>query len=104
MPTSSAAKGIGSIKTMYNTKKSAISNNEGSDFLKMYMLEKERTRLRSEEILISRRLNIIQIRLNEIQEFYNGQSILLQNPDSTESYQTNKDEEKTNFKTMSIDY
>ncbi|RTY67633.1 hypothetical protein EKM05_06475 [Flavobacterium sp. GSP27] len=104
MPTSSAVKGIGSIKTMYNTKKSAISNNEGSDFLKMYMLEKERTRLRSEEILISRRLNIIQIRLNEIQEFYNGQSILLQNPDRTESYQTNKDEEKPNFKTMSIDY
>ena len=104
MPTSSAVKGIGSIKTMYNTKKSAISNNEGSDFLKMYMLEKERTRLRSEEILISRRLNIIQIRLNEIQEFYNGQSILLQNPDMTERSQTSKDEEQTNFKTMSIDY
>ena len=104
MPTSSAVKGIGSIKTMYNTKKSAISNNEGSDFLKMYMLEKERSRLRSEEILISRRLNIIQIRLNEIQEFYNGQSILLQNPDMTESCQTSKDKEKTNFKTMSIDY
>ena len=104
MPTSSAAKGIGNIKTMYNTKKSAISNNEGSDFLKMYMLEKERTRLRSEEILISRRLNIIQIRLNEIQEFYTGQSILLQNPDMIESCQTSKDEEKMNFKTMSIDY
>jgi hypothetical protein len=104
MPTSSVVKGIGSIKTMYNTKKSAISNNKGSDFLKMYMLEKERTRLLSEEILISRRLNIIQIRLNEIQEFYNEQSILLQNPDMTESCQTSKDEEKTNFKTMSIDY
>jgi hypothetical protein len=104
MSISNTVKGLGSIKTMYNTKKSAVSNNEGSDFLKMYMLEKERTRLRSEEVLISRRLNIIQIRLNEIQEFYNGQSILLQNPGSTESYQTKKEEVKTNFKTMSIDY
>lgn len=104
MPTSSAAKGIGSIKSMHNTKKSAISNNGGSDFLKMYMLEKERTRLRSEEILISGRLHIIQIRLNEIQEFYNGQSILLQNHDTVGSCQTTSDKEKTNFKTMSIDY
>lgn len=104
MPTSSAAKGIGSIKTMYNTKKSATSNNEGSDFLKMYMFEKERTRLRSEEILISRRLDIIQIRLNEIQEFYNGQSILLQNHDTAESCQTTSAEENPDFKTMFLEY
>ena len=104
MPISSTVKGIDSIKTMSNIKKSSIANSEGSDFLKMYMLEKERTRLRSEESLISRRLNIIQIRLIEIQEFYNGQSIVLQNLDETENCHSSEDEEKTNFKTMSIDY
>ncbi len=104
MPISSTVKGIDSIKTMSNIKKSSIAKSEGSDFLKMYMLEKERTRLRSEESLISRRLNIIQIRLIEIQEFYNGQSIVLQNLDETENCHSSEDEEKTNFKTMSIDY
>jgi len=104
MPISSAIKGIESIKTIHTTKQSVIPNTEGSDFLKLYMLEKERTRLRSEEMLISLRLKTIQMRLNEIQDFYNEKSILLQNHDMAESCQTTSDEEKTDFKTMSIDY
>lgn len=89
---------------MQNVVKSGISNREESDFLKLYMLEKERTRLRSEEISISLRLNTIQMRLKEIQEFYNEKSISLQNNDTTESRKTTSDEEKTDFKTLSIDY
>ncbi|MCK9220340.1 MAG: hypothetical protein M0P47_09865 [Bacteroidales bacterium] len=104
MPISSAIKGLQSIKSMQNVAKSSISNKEESDFLKMYMLEKERTRLRSEEISISLRLNIIQMRLKEIQEFYNEKSILLQNRDLVECRKTTNDEEKTDFKTISIDY
>jgi hypothetical protein len=104
MPISSAIKGLQSIKSMQNVAKSGISNREESDFLKLYMLEKERTRLRSEEISISLRLNTIQMRLKEIQEFYNEKSISLQNDDTTESRKTTSDEEKTDFKTLSIDY
>ncbi len=104
MPISSAIKGLQSIKSMQNVTKSGISNREESDFLKMYMLEKERTRLRSEEISISLRLKIIQVRLKEIQEFYNAKSILLQNNDMTESSKTNNNEKQTDFKTISIDY
>lgn len=89
---------------MQSVIKSAISNKEESDFLKMYMLEKERTRLRSEEISISLRLNTIQTRLKEIQEFYNEKSILLQNRDMAESRKTTSDDEKTDFKTISINY
>jgi hypothetical protein len=104
MPISSAIKGIQNIKSMQSVIKSAISNKEESDFLKMYMLEKERTRLRSEEISISLRLNTIQTRLKEIQEFYNEKSILLQNRDMAESRKTTSDDEKTDFKTISINY
>ena len=104
MPISSAIKGIQSIKSMQNVVKSAVSNKEESDFLKMYMLEKERTRLRSEEISISLRLNTIQTRLKEIQEFYNEQSIMLQNRDMDKGHETTSDDEKTDFKTISINY
>lgn len=104
MPISSTVKGIQSIKTMHTSKKSAIPNNAGSDFIKLYMLEKEKTRLQSEAILISLRLNTLQIRLNEIQEFYDEKSILLQNHDMAESFQTTSAEENQDFKTVSIEY
>jgi hypothetical protein len=104
MPISSSIKGLQSIKSMQNVAKSGISNREESDFLKLYMLEKERTRLRSEETSISLRLNTIQIRLKEIQEFYNEKSILLQNQDLVECCKTTGDEGKKDFKTISIDY
>ena len=66
MPISRTTKGIGSIKSMKNVVKSDIRNKEESDFLKLYMYEKERTKLKSEEIRILLRLEIIQSRLKEI--------------------------------------
>lgn len=88
---------------MQNVVISGISKREESDFLKMYMLEKERTRLRNEETSISLRLKTIQTRLNEIQAFYNEKSIVLQSIDVAESPKT-REEEKADFKTVSIDY
>ena len=43
MPISSAIKGLQSIKSMQNVVKSGIPNKEESDFIKLYMYEKERT-------------------------------------------------------------
>ena len=69
MPISSAIKGLTSIKSMQNVVKSGIPNKEESDFIKLYMLEKERTRLKSEEIRILLRLEFVQGRLKEIQDY-----------------------------------
>lgn len=103
MPISSAIKGVESIKTLHTVKKSAASNNSSPDFIKMYMLDKERTRLLSEEILISNRLQTIQTRLSEIRAYYNEKSIQLQDNEIDESSLLTE-KEKTVFKTMSIDY
>ena len=62
MPISSAIKGLQSIKSMQNGVKSGIPNKEESDFIKLYMFEKERTRLKSEEIRVLLRLEFIQHR------------------------------------------
>lgn len=69
MPISSAIKGLQSIKSMQNVVKSGTPNKEESDFIKLYMYEKERTRLKSEEIRILLRLEIIQSRLKEIRKY-----------------------------------
>jgi len=99
MPVSSAIKGLQSIKSMQNVVKSGIPNKEDSEFIKLYMYEKERTRLKSEEIRILQRLEIIQGRLHEIQQFYDEKAERMHNPDSQESNQ-----EKSDWKTMPIDY
>ena len=99
MPISSAIKGLQSIKSMQNVTKSSISNKEESDFIKLYLFEKERTRLKSEEKRILQKLEIIQDRLHEIQQFYNEKAEQMRNPESHESNQ-----EKSGWKTMSMDY
>jgi hypothetical protein len=99
MPISSAIKGLQSIKSMQNVVKSGIPNKEDSEFIKLYMYEKERTRLKSEEIRILQRLEIIQDRLREIQQFYDQKAEQMHNPELQESNQ-----EKSDWKTMSMDY
>ena len=99
MSISSAIKGLQSIKSMQNVAKSGVPNKEESEFIKLYMYEKERTRLKTEEIRILQRLEIIQTRLNEIQKFNEEKAKQMQNP---EAQSTNQ--EKTDWKTMSIDY
>ena len=104
MPISSAIKGLQSIKSMQNVVKSGIPNKEDSDFIKLYMYEKERTRLKSEEIRISLRLEFIQGRLKEIQDYYDKKAGQMHNPGKQAINQKKKEEERSEFKTMSIDY
>lgn len=104
MPISSAIKGLQSIKSMQNVSKSAIPNKEDSEFIKLYMYEKEKSRLRTEETSILLRLKTIQARLREIQNFYNEKSVLFEDKGLTGSGQTSNVEEKTVFRTISMDY
>jgi len=104
MPNVNPIKGMHNLRTMGTVPQSAIPEKQDSDFIKFYMLEKERTRLRNEQSRIILRLEAINNRLKDIQEFYDEKSILLQNYDMAESCQTTRDDEKTDFKTMSIDY
>jgi hypothetical protein len=99
MPISSAIKGLQSIKSMQNVAKSGIPNKENSVFIKLFMYEKERTRLKTEEINILQRLEIIQTRLNEIQKYNEEKVAHMHNPEPQESNQ-----EKSGWKTMSMEY
>ncbi len=99
MPISSAIKGLQSIKSMQNVVKSGIPQKEDSQFIKLYMLEKERNRLKSEETRILLRLEFIQGRLKEIQEFYDEKAEEMQHNEEEKTDQTN-----SGWKTMSMDY
>jgi len=105
MPISSAIKGLQSIKSMQNVVKSGIPNKEESDFIKLYLFEKERNRLKSEEIRVLHRLEIIQNRLKEIQA-YNDEKARKMHPSELKekNKKSKKDEDKEDWKTMSIDY
>ncbi|MEI6576736.1 MAG: hypothetical protein WCO63_11210 [Bacteroidota bacterium] len=105
MPISSAIKGLQSIKSMQNVVKSGIPNKEESDFIKLYMYEKERTRLKSEEIRILLRLEIIQGRLKEIQDYNDEKAGQMHSAELSSTPQVKKTKGvKSDFKTMSIDY
>ncbi|MCX6306110.1 MAG: hypothetical protein NT040_14200 [Bacteroidetes bacterium] len=104
MPISTAIKGLQSIKSMQNVVKSGIPNKEDSDFIKLYMFEKERTRLKSEEIRILQRLEIIQDRLKEIQAYYDEKAGEMHTPGPSEKSRKSKKDDKKEWKTMSIDY
>jgi len=99
MPISSAIKGLQSIKSMQNVNKSGIPNKEDSDFIRLYMYEKERNRLKSEEIQILLRLEFVRIRLKEIQDYNDVKAAQMHKTESKEM-----DEVQTEWKTMSIDY
>ena len=104
MPISSGLKGLQSIKSMQNVVKSGIPNKEDSDFIKLYMYEKERTRLNSEKTNILLRLEIIQIRLKEIQDYNEKKAVEMHEPEIQESQQKKPGKPESDFKTMSIDY
>ncbi len=104
MPISSAIKGLQSIKSMQSVVKSGIPNKEDSDFIKLYMFEKERTRLKSEETRILMRLEIIQGRLKEIQDYYDEKAGDMHSTVPTVSAGKKEKEGKPDFKSMSIEY
>ena len=104
MPISTAIKGLQSIKSMQSIVKSGIPNKEDSDFIKLYMFEKEKSRLKSEEIRILLRLEFIQNRLKEIQQYYDEKAGQMHTQESTEHDKKRPAEANPEFKTMSIDY
>ena len=105
MPISTAIKGLQSIKSMQNVVKSGIPNKEVSDFINLYIFEKERSRLQGEEIRILQRLEIIKNRLKEIQDFTNEKIMPKIEPKEGKVGGGNlKKGDKNDFKTISIDY
>ena len=106
MPNSSAINGLQSIKSMQNVAKSSASNKEESDFIKLYLFDKERSRLKSEETRILLRLEIIQNRLKEIESYTNEQieNLSVAHQDEKKKKKSKKDKDKEDWKTMSIDY
>ncbi len=108
MPISSSLKGIQSIKSVRNSGKSAIPNKEDSDFIKLYVFEKERVRLKIEEIRILQRLDIIRTRLNEIHDLTKGQIEQLQEAEADnqprKKRKNSSNQEESDWKTLAIDY
>ncbi len=104
MPISNVIKGLQSIKSMQNVVKSSISNKEDSNFIKLYLFEKERSRLQSEEIRIMLRLEIIQNRLKEIREYSTDQIAKMHLTEPGETSPKKADKPNSGFKTISIDY
>jgi len=89
---------------MQNVSKSGIPNKEDSDFIKLYMFEKERNRLKSEEIRIMLRLEFVQGRLKEIQQYNDAKAGQMHSRDTDTTKPKKKEVIKPEFKTMSIDY
>ena len=104
MPISSTIKGLQSIKSMQNVVKSGVPLKEESDFIKLYLYEKERTRLKNEEIRLLLRLEIVQKRLKEIQVYNDEKAGLMNHAEPTSSDKKPSKGDKGDFKIMSIDY
>ena len=105
MPTSNSLKGMHSLRTIQTTRRDSETHKENANYLKLFMLEKERTRLRNEQIRLSLRLETLNDRLREIDDFY---AVTLGTKESTASKndldEDEKAEEKTEWKTMPIKY
>jgi hypothetical protein len=105
MPTSNSLKGMHSLRTIQTTRRDSETHKENANYLKLFMLEKERTRLRNEQIRLSLRLETLNDRLREIDDFY---AVTLGTKESTASKndldEDEKAEEKPEWKTMPIKY
>ncbi|ABB23571.1 hypothetical protein [Pelodictyon luteolum] len=100
----SMLKGINDIKTVHTIKKAAARQKGSNDFLRLYMLEMERTRLISEKNKLIQRLEVIDGRLSAIQEVY---AESLEGFEAFRSYNGNRyvdDVTVPGFKTMPFDY
>lgn len=104
MKGSTSTKGIHSIKSMQSIKKDATDNSGSPDFLKLYMLEKERIRLRNEYKRLQSRLESIDARLKQIEEYYIASLGTRISTDSNKNQDTGQDDEKSNWQTVEIKY
>jgi transposase len=100
MPASNSLKGLRNLKTLHTKKKENQSN-----FLKLYILDKERMRLRNEQIRLNLRLEIINDRLKEIEAFSKSVMETEELPDKKETKTEEMHEkEGQQFNTVSFEY
>lgn len=97
MAIANSLKGLQNLKTIQTTKKEKDSN-----FLKLYLLDKERNRLRAEQTRLYLRLETINMRLKDIEDFY-ASMMQTKMPTAAEQKAEKNDGEKK-WKTMPIDY
>lgn len=103
MATSNSLKGMHNLRTIQTKRRDADSYKENSDYLKLFMLEKERTRLHNERVRLLLRLENLNTRMKEIEEFY--ASVLNSNNSSTINEPSDSpDIEVKKWKTKPIKY
>ena len=98
-------KGMHSIKTMSNTRKSTIPVSRNSNFFELFILDKEREQLCNERNNLSAKLDVINDRLEEIEHEI---KLLVQHSGLTDDQLKNEIEQvkKGNkvWKSVSINY
>ena len=98
-------KGMHSIKTMSNTRKSTIPISRNSSFFELFILDKERGQLCNERNNLSVKLDVINNRLEEIEHEI---KLLVQNSGLTDEQLKNEIEQATSenkaWKSISINY
>lgn len=104
MPISNSLKGMRSQRTLQTIRKDAEANRENADYLKLFMLEKERTRLRNEMIRINLRSEVVTARLKEIEEFYTATLGIKEELPEEQKKTEEVEPEKKAWKTMPIKY
>ncbi|MEI8032333.1 MAG: hypothetical protein WCH05_03170 [Chlorobiaceae bacterium] len=100
----SPQKGVSSIKTLHTVTKSAARQNDTADFLELYMLEKEKHRLMSEEVKLHSRLEFIQNRLRTIESIYLHSSDLLHYQNGFTNDRNGERNSSSGFTTIQIEY
>lgn len=104
MPIFNPKKGVSNIKTLHTVTKAAVKRNDTADFLELYMLEKEKQRLMSEEVKILSRLDFIQNRLKIIQNIYLHSSDLLHYQNGIKNNNNSETGASPGFTTIQIEY
>jgi len=101
---SNAIKGLQSIKSMQHIKTSSIRNKEESEYIKLFLFEKEKNRLKSQEASLLIRLETIQYRVKEIDDYKAEQAEIMASSEHEEKLKNSKKDGENEWETMSIDY
>jgi hypothetical protein len=89
---------------MQSIKKDAEENGDNPDFLKLYMLDKEKSRLEKEKKGIQLRLDPINSRLEEISEYYAVSLGRKFNTGSDKDQDLGQDGKNQEWETVGINY
>lgn len=102
MPITSNIKGVDSLKNIQHMNKTAIPKKVKSDFLELYMLEKEKKRLIVEKEKLMNRLEYINGRMTYIDSVYGRSAESIKR----ERYydDVSGDDELCDIKTITLDY